>query len=103
LLKAAFPPGSCIGAPKIRAMQLLEGLELSRRGLYTGAIGWIGADGSMASSVAIRTILFQGDLTEFGVGGGIVYDSKPDAEWEEALLKGRALAAALTAGAAFPP
>jgi len=103
LLRAAFPPGSCIGAPKIRAMELLEGLERSRRGLYTGAVGWLGADGAMSTSVAIRTILFQGGRAEYGVGGGIVYDSEPDAEWEEALLKGRALAAALTGGSSFAP
>lgn len=96
LLRAAFPPGSCIGAPKIRAMQILEGLERSRRGAYTGALGWIGADGSMATSVAIRTLVFHAGRVEYGVGGGIVYDSDPDSEWEEALLKGRALAAALT-------
>ncbi len=101
LLKAAFPPGSCIGAPKIRAMEILEGLERSRRGAYTGALGWVGADGGMATSVAIRTIVFRGGRVEYGVGGGIVYDSDPDQEWEEALLKGRALASALTAGSVF--
>ncbi len=101
LLQAAFPPGSCIGAPKIRAMEILEGLERSRRGAYTGALGWIGADGGMATSVAIRTIVFHGGRAEYGVGGGIVYDSDPDQEWDEALLKGRALAAALTAGSVF--
>jgi para-aminobenzoate synthetase component 1 len=101
LLEASFPPGSCIGAPKIRAMEILEGLERSRRGAYTGAIGWIGADGAMATSVTIRTIVFRGGRAEYGVGGGIVYDSDPDQEWEEALLKGRALASALTAGSVF--
>ena len=101
LLQASFPPGSCIGAPKIRAMEILEGLERSRRGAYTGAIGWIGADGAMATSVTIRTIVFRGGRAEYGVGGGIVYDSDPDQEWEEALLKGRALASALTAGSVF--
>ncbi len=97
LVRAAFPPGSCVGAPKIRAMAELESLERSRRGPYTGAIGWIGFDGSASLSVAIRTIAFRAGEASFGVGGGIVYDSVPDAEWEEAVLKGRALALALAA------
>jgi para-aminobenzoate synthetase component 1 len=99
LVRAAFPPGSCIGAPKVRAMQVLEGLERSRRGPYTGALGWIGLDGAAALSVTIRTLCFSGGQVSYGVGGGIVYDSEPAAEWQEALLKGRALAEALEGNA----
>ena len=95
LLRDCFPPGSCIGAPKLRAMEIVEGLEASRRGPYTGAIGWIGLDGTMCLSVAIRTMVFGEGAVSFGVGGGIVYDSVAEAEWQEALLKGRALASAL--------
>ena len=95
LIRAAFPPGSCIGAPKVRAMQLIEGLERSRRGPYTGALGWIGQDGSAALSVTIRTLCFREGRVSYGVGGGIVFDSTPEDEWQEALLKGRALADAL--------
>jgi len=95
LLRSSFPPGSCIGAPKIRAMSVLEDLELSRRGPYTGALGWIGADGSMALSVAIRTLVFREGQVSYGVGGGIVFDSCAQSEWREALLKGLALARAL--------
>ena len=95
LIRAAFPPGSCVGAPKIRAMAELESLERSRRGPYTGAMGWIGFDGRASLSVSIRTIAFADGQATFGVGGGIVFDSDPDSEWEEALLKGRALARAL--------
>ncbi|HCP47936.1 MAG TPA: aminodeoxychorismate synthase, component I, partial [Deltaproteobacteria bacterium] len=95
LLQASFPPGSCIGAPKIRAMGIIEHLEGSRRGPYTGALGWLGLDGSMGLSVAIRTLVFRDDRVSYGVGGGIVYESQPRAEWEEALLKGRALREAL--------
>jgi len=95
LLRACFPPGSCIGAPKIRAMAVLEELERSRRGPYTGALGWIGLDGAMALSVAIRTMVFREGRVSYGTGGGIVYDSDAAAEWQEALLKGRALAGAL--------
>ena len=95
LLRACFPPGSCIGAPKLRAMSILEELERSRRGPYTGAIGWIGLDSSMCLSVAIRTMIFRAGQVSYGVGGGIVYDSEARAEWREALLKGKALEAAL--------
>ncbi len=95
LIRAAFPPGSCIGAPKVRAMQLLEGLEQSRRGPYTGALGWVGQNGSAALSVTIRTLCFSEGRVSYGVGGGIVFDSTPEDEWQEALLKGRALANAL--------
>ncbi len=103
LCKAAFPPGSCIGAPKIQAMAEIESLERSRRGPYTGALGWVGLDGAMCLSVAIRTLEFGGGEVRYGVGGGIVYDSDPQAEWEEALLKGQALAAALVRGAKSGP
>ena len=95
LVRASFPPGSCIGAPKVRAMSVIEELERSRRGPYTGAIGWLGADGGLGLSVAIRTLVFREGEVAYGVGGGIVYDSDADREWEEALLKGRALAKAL--------
>jgi hypothetical protein len=95
LIRAGFPPGSCIGAPKIQAMTELESLERSRRGPYTGAMGWIGFDGAASLSVSIRTIAFAGGEAAFGVGGGIVYDSIAESEWEEALLKGRALTRAL--------
>jgi para-aminobenzoate synthetase component 1 len=105
LVRAAFPPGSCIGAPKVRAMQVLEELERSRRGPYTGALGWIGQDGSSSLSVTIRTLCFSGGRVSYGVGGGIVFDSQPAAEWAEALLKGRALVDALqgTARRSAPP
>ena len=102
LLRACFPPGSCIGAPKIRAMSVIESLERSRRGPYTGSIGWIGADGSLGMSVAIRTLVFREGEVTYGVGGGIVYDSDAESEWEEALLKGRALAKALSPGGFSP-
>ncbi len=96
LLRAAMPPGSCIGAPKIQAMKELDALERSRRGPYTGAIGWVGLDGRARLSVGIRTLAFGGGRVEYGVGGGIVFDSRAEQEWDEAWLKGRALRAALT-------
>jgi para-aminobenzoate synthetase component 1 len=89
LLAAAFPGGSITGAPKIRAMQLLEELEPVRRGPYTGAIGWIGADGAMGTSIAIRTFVADGRRLTLHVGGGITWRSDPDAEWDETVAKAR--------------
>jgi para-aminobenzoate synthetase component I len=89
LLAAAFPGGSITGAPKIRAMEILEGLEPVRRGPYTGALGWIGPDGAMATSILIRTFVADGRRLTLHVGGGITYRSDPSAEWEETVAKAR--------------
>ncbi len=100
LLGATFPPGSVTGAPKVRAMQLIDALEPVERGLYTGAIGWIDDSGDMTLSVAIRTCALTHDTPAAGtidlsVGAGIVADSDPRSEWEETLTKARALVRAL--------
>jgi len=87
LLSAAFPGGSITGAPKIRAMQLLEGHEPVRRGPYTGAAGWIGADGTMQTSILIRTFVADGARLTLHVGGGITWRSDPAAEWAETVAK----------------
>jgi para-aminobenzoate synthetase component 1 len=89
LLAASFPGGSITGAPKIRAMEILEGLEPVRRGPYTGAIGWIGPDGAMQTSIAIRTFVADGQRLTLHVGGGITWKSDPAAEWEETVAKAR--------------
>jgi para-aminobenzoate synthetase component 1 len=89
LLSASFPGGSITGAPKIRAMELLEGLEPVRRGPYTGAIGWIGPDGAMQTSIAIRTFVADGRRLTLHVGGGITYKSDPQDEWDETVAKAR--------------
>ncbi len=89
LLAASFPGGSITGAPKIRAMEILEGLEPVRRGPYTGAIGWIGPDGAMQTSIAIRTFVADGRRLTLHVGGGITWKSDPAAEWEETVVKAR--------------
>jgi len=89
LLAAAFPGGSITGAPKIRAMEILEGLEPVRRGPYTGAIGWIGPDGAMQTSIVIRTFVADGRRLTLHVGGGITWKSDPAAEWEETVTKAR--------------
>lgn len=90
LLQATFPGGSITGAPKIRAMEVLNGLEPTRRGLYTGAIGYLGRDGAMDLNIAIRTALVVGDRVYLQVGGGIVADSDPESEYQETLDKAAA-------------
>ncbi|HYL39846.1 MAG TPA: anthranilate synthase component I family protein, partial [Candidatus Binatus sp.] len=87
LLAATFPGGSITGAPKIRAMQIIEGLEPVRRGPYTGAAGWIGADGALATSILIRTFVADGDRLSLHVGGGITWRSDPASEWLETVAK----------------
>jgi para-aminobenzoate synthetase/4-amino-4-deoxychorismate lyase len=90
VFRALFPCGSVTGAPKIRTMELIAGLEKEPRGIYTGAIGYIAPDGGACFNVAIRTIVVDGDgHAEMGIGSGVVYDSSADAEYEECLLKGR--------------
>lgn len=95
LLAASFPPGSISGAPKPKAIEILELVERSRRGVYTGAIGWIGADGDAHLNVAIRTAEWDNGRLRFGVGGGITALSDASLEFEETLDKARGLAAAL--------
>jgi len=87
LLRAVFPCGSITGAPKIRAMDIIEELEVVRRGPYTGAIGFFGSDGWIDTSVAIRIAYFHSGRVFFHAGGGIVADSKPEAEYHEMLAK----------------
>ncbi len=95
LLRAAFPGGSITGAPKIRAMEIIAELEPVRRGPYCGAIGWIGFDGWMDTNIVIRTFVIRGRQVTFHVGGGIVADSDPAAEYRETLDKARGLVRAL--------
>ena len=89
LLSASFPGGSITGAPKIRAMEILETLEPVRRGPYTGAALWLGPDGSMASSILIRTFVADGQRLSLHVGGGITWRSDPAEEWDETVAKAR--------------
>ncbi len=87
LLTAAFPGGSITGAPKIRAQQILRRLEPTRRGPYTGALGWIGPDGAMATSILIRSFVADGARLSLHVGGGITARSTPADEWAETVAK----------------
>ncbi|MEY4018763.1 MAG: hypothetical protein RLZZ590_63 [Actinomycetota bacterium] len=96
-LKACFPGGSMTGAPKIRAMELINELEVGERGLYSGVAGFIGVDGSAEFGMIIRSIVFEGENATIGVGGGITFDSDPVAELEETKLKASALLKVLNA------
>ncbi|HEY2887157.1 MAG TPA: anthranilate synthase component I family protein [Candidatus Limnocylindrales bacterium] len=89
LLMASFPGGSITGAPKIRAMEILETLEPVRRGPYTGTALWLGPDGQLGSSILIRTLVADGALLSLHVGGGITWRSDPAEEWYETVAKAR--------------
>ena len=95
LLKATFPGGSVTGAPKVRAMEIIDELEPTRRAVYTGSLGYISFDGRMDLSIVIRTLLIKNGRAYFQVGGGITYDSDPEAEYVETMDKARAIIAAL--------
>jgi para-aminobenzoate synthetase component 1 len=96
-VQAAFPGGSMTGAPKISAMEIISELEDGPRGLYSGCIGYFGADGSADFGMTIRSIVFEAGVAKIGVGGGITIDSQPEAELAETQLKAKALLDALNA------
>lgn len=91
ILRAAFPGGSITGCPKIRAMEIIDSLEPAQRGIYTGALGYLSFHQTMNLNIAIRTMVHKNHKLYFGAGGGIVSDSDPEAEYEETLVKARAL------------
>lgn len=95
LIRATFPGGSITGCPKIRAMEVIDELEPVRRHVYTGSIGYLGFRGTMDLSIAIRTATISGGRLVYSVGGGVVYDSKGEDEYEETLHKGRTISNAL--------
>jgi para-aminobenzoate synthetase component 1 len=95
LVRAAFPCGSITGAPKIRAMEIIAETEIDARGLSMGSIGYFSFDGSLDLNVAIRTMVIRDRVARFNVGGGIVADSHPSLEYDESLVKARALFNAL--------
>jgi anthranilate synthase component 1 len=95
VVKAAFPAGTLSGAPKIRAMEIIEELEPSRRGVYGGAVGYLSYSGNMDLSIAIRTLVTTGDTIHVQAGAGIVADSQPEAEHEECVNKARAVVRAV--------
>ncbi len=91
VLKATFPAGTLSGAPKIRALEIIQELEPFKRNIYSGAIGWIGWWGDADTAIAIRTAVIHDGRLHVQAGAGIVYDSDPATEWEETMTKGRAL------------
>ena len=91
IVRACFPAGTVSGAPKVRAMEIIEELEPVRRGIYAGAVGHFDYHGNLDLCIAIRTLVYQDGRAHWGVGAGIVADSDPEREWEETLNKGRAL------------
>jgi para-aminobenzoate synthetase component 1 len=99
LLRACFPGGSITGCPKIRAMEIIEELEPTRRSVYTGCLGYISFSGELDFNILIRSILKKDDMLYFGVGGGIVADSNPEEEYQETLIKAKAMIAAISGDA----
>lgn len=95
LMRATFPAGTVSGAPKVRAMQIIAGLEKQPRGVYAGAVGYFGFDGNLDTCIAIRTLVMHGHWVALQSGAGIVADSLPEREYEEILNKARALAQAV--------
>jgi len=95
LLKATFPGGSITGAPKVRAMEIIDELEPTRRSVYTGSLGYLSFNGDMDLDIVIRTMIIKDNRVYFQLGGAIVYDSEPEAEYQETLDKGKALIQAL--------
>ena len=89
VLKASLPAGTLSGAPKIRAMEIINELEPSSRGIYGGAIGHIGWNGNMDTAIAIRTAVIKDQIIHVGAGGGIVADSIPEDEWQECRQKSK--------------
>jgi anthranilate synthase component 1 len=95
LFAASFPAGTLVGAPKVRAMQIIAELEPTARGLYGGTVGYFAKNGNMDQAITIRTLVFDGDEYSFQAGGGIVADSTPDYEYQEVLAKSAILRRAL--------
>lgn len=91
IIKATFPGGTITGAPKVRTMEIIEELEPTRRGIYTGSIGWIGFDGNMELNIVIRTLFAKDGYGYVQAGAGIVIDSNPEHEYKESLKKARAM------------
>ena len=99
--RATFPQGTVSGAPKIRAMQIIDELENTRRGVYAGAVGYFSYTGNTDTAIALRTLLIKNNRVYIQAGGGVVADSGPAAEFEESVNKARAMVRALQAAREF--
>ena len=95
-MRGTFPAGTVSGAPKVRAMEIINELEIERRGPYAGAVGYFGLDGNMDFAITIRTMIQKGEKAYVQAGSGIVADSVPEKEWYESENKAGALMKALT-------
>ena len=104
-LRATFPAGTVSGAPKVRAMEIIDELEPVKRGVYAGAIGYLSWAGNMDTAIAIRTAVIKDKQLHIQAGAGIVYDSVPEMEWEETMNKARAIfkAVAMAEAGLEPP
>jgi anthranilate synthase component 1 len=91
VLRATFPAGTVSGAPKIRAMEIIDELEPVKRGVYSGAVGYLSWNGNMDTAIAIRTAVIKDATLHIQVGAGVVADSLPELEWKETMNKGRAI------------
>ena len=91
VLRSTFPAGTVSGAPKIRAMEIIDELEPVKRGVYSGAVGYISWNGNMDTAIAIRTAVIKDKILHIQAGAGIVADSVPKNEWDETMNKGRAI------------
>ena len=100
VLRATFPAGTVSGAPKIRAMEIIDELEPVKRGIYSGAIGYLAWNGNMDTAIAIRTAVLKDETLHIQAGAGIVYDSQPELEWKETMNKARAIFRAVSQAAA---
>jgi anthranilate synthase component 1 len=96
VLRATFPAGTVSGAPKIRAMEIINELEPVKRGVYSGAVGYLAWNGNMDTAIAIRTAVIKDGNLHIQAGAGIVYDSRPELEWKETMNKARAIFRAVT-------
>ena len=96
VLRATFPAGTVSGAPKIRAMEIIDELEPIKRGVYSGAVGYLSWSGNMDTAIAIRTAVIKEGELHIQAGAGIVADSQPELEWKETMNKGRAIFRAVT-------
>ncbi|MGB0733178.1 MAG: chorismate-binding protein, partial [Pontibacterium sp.] len=91
VLRATFPAGTVSGAPKIRAMEIINELEPVKRGIYSGAVGYLSWNGNMDTAIAIRTAVIKDNTLHIQAGAGLVADSQPRLEWKETMNKGRAI------------
>jgi len=91
VLLATLPAGTLSGAPKVRAMQIIDELEPEKRGVYGGAVGYFAANGEMDMCIALRTAVVKDETLYIQAGGGVVYDSDPEAEWLESVNKAKAI------------